>query len=157
MTQHKRQPERKANKRVIRRNADGQITRSRLGTTEAWGFMDMRRITNKWMQLGQNQPLMPQTTPLENIMAQVHNMIKSHGRHHKHDGEQWSLSHEALRNIFETKLPQPPFYLDSCQEYLIRGNPQIKASTPKFAMNVANKVLKQCSTLMLETRLQTSS
>ena len=85
MTQHKRQPERKA-KQVIRRNANNKITRSRLRETEAWGFMDMRRTTKKWIQLGQNQPLILQTTPRENIMAQACNMIKLHGRHHKHDG-----------------------------------------------------------------------
>ena len=112
MTRNNRQPKRKV-EQIIMRNANNKITRSRLTETEAWGIRDMRSTTKKWIQLGQDQPLMLQTTPRENIMAQVYDMIKLHGRHHKHDREQWSLTYDALCHIFETKLPKIPLIFDS--------------------------------------------
>jgi len=75
-----------------------------------------------------------------------------------------ALSYRNVQEVFRLCIEKPDWYdrkypdVTFCPyEYLIRGHPSGRASTPKFTSKVVDRILRQCSNLMLEKKDQTAS
>jgi len=132
------------------------VTKSRYLKTTVLGRGEMRTLSRRWVQLGSDQGLILKTDPLENMVDQVHNIIIMYGNHHKDDAKKCPPNYENLLQAFKSHIKQPDWWFPnfpfSHYEYLIRGHQDGKATTPKFAHKVTDKVPRQCSNLMLEKK-----
>ena len=93
-----------------------------------------------------------------------HNMIRKHGAHTETEIQKWDLSYDKLGKLFDNRLVKPRWYdkkypgVDfSPQDYLIRGNPDKKASNPTFVARIINSVLGKCSHIRLLGESETAS
>ena len=136
-------------------------TKSRYLRTAVLRKGDLKMLSKKWVQLDPDHGLILGTDPLGNMLDQVINMIKMYGVHHKKDLEKAPPSYATLLRMLESHIEQPCWWAPnlpfSPSEYLIRGYEGDKATTPRYAHKIINKILGQCSNLMLEKKNQTAS
>ena len=131
---------------------------------KAWSHYAMRRLTKKWIILNPRTNLFLNPSPLANIIAQTHNMIRVYGAHTMTEIENWNLAYDELGKMFDRRLAKPKWYKKkypgikfSPRDYLIRGHPEKKASNPSFVCRVINSVLSKCSHLKLRREHETAS
>ena len=80
----------------------------------------------------------------------MHNMIRIYGEHTEEEIQNWNLDYDGLTEIFKSHLAQPEWHRKkygetdySHLEFLIPGNPNGKASNPRFVCKVIDQVLRE--------------
>ena len=138
--------------------------KSRYKWCHAWTHGAMRCMTKDWIVLNPRTNLFLDPSPLANIVAQTHNMIRVYGTYMKSKIKNLELGYEKLSKIFDKHLVQPKWYKEkypdtefSHREYLIRGHPEKKASNPAFVCRIINGVLSECSNIRLQKKNETAS
>ena len=107
----------KPKKLYTTKNGKKVITKLHYTMTHAWTYRAMRLITKPLIRLKPEDNLRSKPSPLKNMVAQVHNMIRLYGNHTAEELHTWNLEYRKLVKIFKSHLVQPNWHQRLCSNY----------------------------------------